>query len=37
MPLKAILNNQELLAPFVSDKEWEELKQKKVQVILPFC
>ncbi|MGD1714787.1 competence protein CoiA family protein [Dapis sp. BLCC M172] len=37
MPLRAILDNQELFAPFISDKEWEELKQKKVRVILPCC
>ncbi|MGD1698682.1 competence protein CoiA [Dapis sp. BLCC M229] len=37
MPLRAILDNQELLAPLLSDEQWEELKQKKVQVILPCC
>ncbi|NEQ72885.1 MAG: hypothetical protein F6K23_07255 [Okeania sp. SIO2C9] len=37
MPLRAILDNQELLAPLLSDEEWEELKRKKVQVILPCC
>ena len=37
MPLRAILDNQELLAPLLSDEEWEELKRKKVKVILPCC
>ncbi|NEO54152.1 MAG: hypothetical protein F6K54_14330 [Okeania sp. SIO3B5] len=37
MPLRAILDNQELLAPLLSDEQWEELKRKKVQVILPCC
>ncbi|NEN87781.1 MAG: hypothetical protein F6K48_02140 [Okeania sp. SIO3H1] len=39
MPLRALLelDNQELLAPFISDEEWEELKLKKVKFILPCC
>lgn len=37
MPLRAILDNQELLAPLLSDEEWEEFKRKKVKVILPCC
>ncbi|WP_426547741.1 hypothetical protein [Dapis sp. BLCC M126] len=37
MPLRAILNNQELLAPLLSDKQWKELKRKKVQVVLSCC
>jgi hypothetical protein len=37
MPLRAIFDNQELLAPLLSDNEWEELKRKKVKVFLPCC
>ena len=37
MPLRAILDNQELFAPLLSDEQWKELKQKKVQVVLPCC
>lgn len=37
MPLRAILEEQELLAPLLSDEQWEELKRKKVKVFLPCC
>jgi competence CoiA-like predicted nuclease len=37
MPLRAIFDNQELLAPLLSDQEWEELKRKRVKVTLPCC
>jgi hypothetical protein len=37
MPLRAILNEEDLLAPLLSDNEWEELKRSKVKIILPCC
>lgn len=42
MPLRALLEldnqeSQELLAPFLSDEEWKELKLKKDKIILPCC
>ena len=37
MPLRAILDQQELLAPLLSEEEWEELKYKKIKITLPCC
>lgn len=37
MPLRALINNNEVLAPFVSDAEWLTLKRQKTQVVLPCC
>lgn len=37
MPLRAILDDSELLAPLLSAEEWEELKRKKIKVTLPCC
>jgi len=38
MPLRAFINEQEVLAPFISDADWETLKlQRNKQVLLPCC
>ena len=37
MPLRALINGDEVLAPFISDTEWLELKAKKPQIVLPCC
>ena len=41
MPLRALIDNRDIVAPLLSDDEWEKLKlavkQKKSQVILPCC
>ncbi|MEB3886140.1 competence protein CoiA family protein [Lyngbya sp. CCY1209] len=37
MPLRAILDGRELLAPLLSDEEWNALKRGKAKVTLPCC
>jgi len=37
MPLRALVNNNEVIAPMLSDAEWEALRDSSAQVILPCC
>jgi len=37
MPLRALLDDKEVLAPLISDKEWEVFKNQKPSIVLPNC
>jgi hypothetical protein len=37
MPLRALINDNEVLAPLVSDNEWEVFKNQKPSIVLPNC
>ncbi len=37
MPLRAFINEKEVLAPFISDSDWQVLKSQKPNIILPCC
>ena len=37
MPLRAFFDEKEVLAPFISDSDWQVLKSQKPNIILPCC
>jgi hypothetical protein len=37
MPLRAFINDEEVLAPFISDTDWQVLKNQKFSIVLPCC
>jgi hypothetical protein len=37
MPLRAFINGEEVLAPFISDTDWQVFKSKKPNIVLPCC
>jgi hypothetical protein len=37
MPLRAFINDEEVLAPFISDTDWQVLKSQKPNIVLPCC
>jgi hypothetical protein len=37
MPLRAFINDEEVLASFISDTDWQVFKSKKPNIVLPCC